>query len=114
MWDIHRTTNETPSSARDIGGIALGGSDDGGSTTAGSLGCLSGTILNGVAAGKSIKPSGGGLIDAWRDETIRDGVRGEELEERASFNNTRVVVATVDSLLENSNIPSVDEITVGS
>lgn len=114
VWDVHRTANETPSSARDIGGIALGRSDDGGSTTAGSLGCPSGAALDGVAAGKSIKPSGGGLIDAWRDETIRDGVRGEELEERASFDDTGVVVATVDSLLKNSNIPSIDEITVGS
>lgn len=114
MWDIRGTANVTPSSARDIGGISLRRPNDGGSTTAGIRNSPSRTSLHRVAAGKFGEPSSGRLINAGRDETITDSVGGEELEERALFNNTRVVVAAVDSLLKYINIPSVDEVTVVS
>lgn len=67
-----------------------------------------------VAAGELRKPSGSRLINARRNETIGDRVGGEELEEWAFLNDTRVVVAAVDSLLEYIDIPSVDEVTVVS
>lgn len=67
-----------------------------------------------VAAGEFRKPSSNRLINAGRNETIGDSVGGEELEGLAFLNDTRVVVAGVDSLLEYINIPSVDEVTVVS
>lgn len=114
MWDVRRTANITPSSARDISGIGLRRPNDGGGTAVGIRDSPPGTCLHRVAAGKFREPSSNRLINTRGDEAISDGAGGEELEGLAFLNDTRVIVAGVDSLLECRDIPSVNEITVVS
>jgi len=70
------------------------------------------TIADRVAAGKLLKFTGDGFVDGGCKDTGRGLGAGEEVEDRAISDETRVVVAGVGGLLEGRNIPAVEEVTV--
>lgn len=65
-----------------------------------------------VAAGQLLKFTGDGFVDGRSNDTGRGLGAGEEVEDRAISDETRVVVAGVGGLLKSGNIPAVEEITV--
>jgi hypothetical protein len=73
-----------------------------------------GTLLDGVAAGKSVEHTGNLLVNLRRDDTSLALLGGEQIEDRAVGQKTAVVGALVDGLLESGNIPTVDKVTVES
>jgi hypothetical protein len=108
---VRSTTNVVPTSdVLVVDGVVTKGS----SVCAARLGVRGSTrtIAYRVATRKLLELSGDGFVDGRSDDTSRRLSAGEEIEDRAISDETRVVVAGVGSLLQNVDIPTVEEITV--
>lgn len=75
---------------------------------------LAGTLLDGVAARKSLKQASNLLVNLRRNDTSLTLLGSEQIigDDRAVRQETAVVGALLDSALKSRNVPTVDEVTV--